>query len=210
MKKTVILLMVFMSATTFSQQEPKQSSKEYNEKLQTFFEAFNIYYELKQQEKIVRKSAKENVPDLLYSLLNAKSDSLVAQPKNNKKQAGPEGIEKGVIGYFDFNSFNINESFYEPLLQLANKLKGNKNFYVELNTHADARGSTKYNMQLTEKRLNTIKTYLIKTGVFPSQISGITSGKSVILNKCINGVDCEDNDHNLNRRVSYKLMRRSY
>ena len=44
----------------------------------------------------------------------------------------------------------------------------------------------------------------MKKGVNYSQVTGKAYGQYFILNKCIDGMVCNDTAHKLNRRVEYK------
>jgi outer membrane protein OmpA-like peptidoglycan-associated protein len=76
-----------------------------------------------------------------------------------------------------------------------------------LATHADSRGTSAYNIELTNKRLESVKNYLYSKNVLKFQISGKAYGKIKNVNKCTEGVTCSEFDHKKNRRVNYIFFR---
>ena len=78
------------------------------------------------------------------------------------------------------------------------------NIYIE--SHADSRGSKKYNLWITERRANRIKDFFVKNGINSSLIQTEFVGESKLFNDCVDGVDCSGNEHFENRKtiISYK------
>jgi outer membrane protein OmpA-like peptidoglycan-associated protein len=77
---------------------------------------------------------------------------------------------------------------------------------VELASHTDSRGSDQYNMDLSDRRANSVKTYLISKGISPGQLLAKGYGETKLLNRCKNGVDCTEEEHLENRRTEFRVL----
>ena len=87
-------------------------------------------------------------------------------------------------------------------------LKSNAAFSIEISAHTDSRGETKYNLNLSEKRAEAAKEYMISKGVSPKQISAKGYGESKLINRCADGVDCTEAEHAENRRMEFIIKRK--
>lgn len=76
---------------------------------------------------------------------------------------------------FEFDSAILSDG-YPSLLRLAELLKQNPSYRLELTGHTDSMGTVQYNNSLSQRRANTVKEFLVKYGANASQIS--TSGQS--------------------------------
>lgn len=79
--------------------------------------------------------------------------------------------------YFDFNSSAIGGSTQETLMSNAEFLKKNGTVKVQVEGHADERGSVQFNLALGEKRAKGVRDYLISQGVAANRITTISLGK---------------------------------
>ena len=91
--------------------------------------------------------------------------------------------------------------------ELAAILSNNTKMVVELAAHTDALGNTQANKQLSDRRAEAVKRYLIRSGVDKSQLKSIGWGESQIRNGCIDGVECSDGAHSENRRVEVRIIK---
>jgi outer membrane protein OmpA-like peptidoglycan-associated protein len=66
--------------------------------------------------------------------------------------------------HFDFNSAAISENGKTILNHNAAALKGNPDMKVRIAGYASASGSVEYNQDLSERRAEAVKEYLVKTG----------------------------------------------
>lgn len=71
-------------------------------------------------------------------------------------------VLKGV--HFDFNSANLRPESYAILDQAVATLKQNKFPATELAGYTDSIGSDKYNQKLSERRVMTVKRYMVDAG----------------------------------------------
>jgi len=104
-------------------------------------------------------------------------------------------VLKELIVYFDFDKSALKDmkpSEVAKMKDLVAFLKANPGVEVKLTGHTDWYGSDKYNMKLSEKRNNTVKTYLVDGGIGATRISTLAKGESDLISKEI---------AKLNRRV---------
>jgi len=72
---------------------------------------------------------------------------------------------------FEFNSSVLRTSAYPTLDKLSAEVRANEAMRIQLDGHASAEGTEEYNMQLSKDRANSVKTYLVNSGVAASKIS---------------------------------------
>jgi OOP family OmpA-OmpF porin len=79
---------------------------------------------------------------------------------------------------FEFNSSVLKTTAYSTLDQLSSDLKANSSAMVQLDGHASAEGTEEYNMSLSRDRANSVKTYLVNSGIAASRIAVTAYGES--------------------------------
>lgn len=78
---------------------------------------------------------------------------------------------------FDFNSWIIKGDFIGTLEQDAKYLISNPGFKVQIEGHADERGTNEYNLALGERRAQSTRKFLVDMGVGPERIAIISYGE---------------------------------
>ncbi len=78
-------------------------------------------------------------------------------------------IFKGV--QFESNSAALKSSSYPVLDELADYLNQRKDLTVEVQGHTDGRGNRAYNLDLSQRRADSVKTYLIQKGVAADRLT---------------------------------------
>lgn len=91
--------------------------------------------------------------------------------------------------------------------KVAQLMKENPVVKLEVISHTDANGDDKQNMTLSVKRSEAVILYLISKGVDKSRLTGIGKGESMIRNRCANGVECDDKEHEYNRRTEFNFTK---
>lgn len=81
---------------------------------------------------------------------------------------------------FENNSAKILESSQEKVLAFANYLRDNKEFNAIIEGHAsnEGRTSAQYNLNLSEKRADAVKQFIIKNGIEASRLESVGKGYS--------------------------------
>lgn len=106
--------------------------------------------------------------------------------------------------YFDFNSSYLRKEAKATLDTIAQALMDIPNLkQIEVNSHADSRGTKKYNLWLSERRSKRVVDYLVGKGVEPTRIKAFARGEELLVNDCGDNVDCPENSHQLNRRTEF-------
>lgn len=98
-----------------------------------------------------------------------------------KRGLGPE--ENGVLSdvRFGYDSAEIDSGARDALSRNLGWLRQNPRAKIEIEGHADSRGTIEYNLGLGAKRAKAVKDYLITQGVTADRISTISYGKELPL-----------------------------
>ncbi len=108
--------------------------------------------------------------------------------------------------YYDVNKWDILPASAIELDKLVAILKDNPDIVVELGSHTDSRGSDEYNLQLSQRRSESAVAYIVSKGIPQQQIVAKGYGETKLVNHCVNGVWCSDDDHRKNRRTEFKII----
>ena len=84
-------------------------------------------------------------------------------------------------------------------------LNDNPNYIVEIGSHTDARGSDRYNQQLSQRRAQAVVAYLQERGVGENRLTYFGYGETDPSNDCVNEVPCSEEQHQRNRRTEFKI-----
>jgi outer membrane protein OmpA-like peptidoglycan-associated protein/tetratricopeptide (TPR) repeat protein len=106
--------------------------------------------------------------------------------------------------YFDFDKSNITAKAafeLDNLIQLMNKYKS---IVISVESHTDSRGSSSYNLSLSERRAKSTAQYVISKGIDASRISGNGKGETMPSTDC--GGSCNEEEHQLNRRSEFIIL----
>ncbi len=109
--------------------------------------------------------------------------------------------------YYDLDKYYIREDAAVELNKVVTLLKDNPSIILELGSHTDSRGGTRYNKQLSTKRAQAAVEYIIeKGGISPTRISSKGYGESELVNDCTDGKKCSEEEHQKNRRTELKVV----
>jgi OOP family OmpA-OmpF porin len=100
---------------------------------------------------------------------------------------------------FDFNSSILRTGSYPELDRAASVIKNNPSLYFTLKGFASIEGTEEHNLILSNDRANSVKEYLVNSGVSASQIS--TKGYGTANPVADNNTEA---GRELNRRVEIK------
>ena len=98
--------------------------------------------------------------------------------------AGPSAGSKGDFAikatdrvFFDYDKYNLDADDQQALASQVAWLKQFPSTRVEVQGHADERGTRDYNIALGERRAQSVKSFLISQGIADSRIQTISFGK---------------------------------
>ncbi len=108
--------------------------------------------------------------------------------------------------YYGLNEYELSEDGRLKTQNLIELLKNNPDVSIELSGHTDARGEARYNMRLSQKRIDAVIEHLVSSGINRSRINGTGYGESKLLNRCSDGVECTEVEHAANRRTEIRIF----
>ena len=107
--------------------------------------------------------------------------------------------------FYDYNKSTLRPESMAALDKLVAFITENK-LKIELSSHTDARGNAAYNQKLSQARAQSCVDYLIKKGVPKTSIVAKGYGETQLLNRCKDGVQCSEEEHQENRRTEIKIL----
>lgn len=108
--------------------------------------------------------------------------------------------------YFDFDKSNIRPDAAAELDRLVGVMNTYPAMVISAESHTDVRGPESYNQQLSQRRANSMRDYIVSRGIDASRISGSGKGESEPAVTC--GANCTEDEHQLNRRCVFKIVSR--
>ncbi len=105
--------------------------------------------------------------------------------------------------HFEFDQANLLVDSYTMLEKLYRFLKDNPKLCVEIGGHTDWVASDGYNMELSTRRADAVRNYLIKHGISPSKIIAKGYGESVPI-----ASNKTDEGRALNRRIELTILKK--
>jgi len=108
--------------------------------------------------------------------------------------------------YFDFDKANIREDAASELDKVVEVMTKYPELKIAASSYTDSRGDDGYNMRLSEKRAKSSLDYIISKGIDPSRITSQGFGESQLVNECLDGKQCTEEEHQLNRRTNFKVV----
>ena len=100
--------------------------------------------------------------------------------------------------HFEFNKDNLDENSKIILTKVAEFLILNTDKNLQINGHADERGTANYNMKLSNRRAVSVYKYLVIKGVNKKRLSTKSYGES----------QKTSNSYDENRRVEFKVIKK--
>lgn len=123
-------------------------------------------------------------------------------------------IENGVMKikidniYFDLNKADIRPDAAQELNKIVEVMKEYPEMVIKIESHTDSRGSDRYNENLSDRRAKSTGNYIISQGIESNRIeSALGYGEKQLLNSCSNGVKCTNEEHDINRRSEFIILK---
>lgn len=108
--------------------------------------------------------------------------------------------------YYDFNKSAIRKGAAQDLEALAQLMNSYPSMQIELGAHTDSRGTEEYNLDLSRRRAESAKDFIVQRGVAANRIRTVGYGETQIRNHCTEAVNCSDEEHLINRRTEVKVL----
>lgn len=157
--------------------------------------------ELKQREK----KEKEAAIAVAEVKKNEKVKQILAQEKDVVKDNKDRLVIKTDPIYFDYDLWYIRKESKVVLNRVVELMKKYPNMVVEIGSHTDSRGNLKYNEDLSQKRANSTREFIIESGINSKRIQAKGYGESVPIVKCKTDEACSEEEHELNRRSEFVI-----
>jgi outer membrane protein OmpA-like peptidoglycan-associated protein len=200
----------------------EQKTAEANELKQKKTEEANALKQKKNDDAIALES--KRLADLA-AIQQLKKDKQVADKKNKEFSAAKEkekrtailAAEKDVVNdrgrliiktdpiYFDYNMWYIRKDSKRILNRVIELMNKYPEMVVEIGSHTDNRGNDKFNADLSQKRADATRGYILEQGIPKNRISAKGYGETVQIVKCIPEDSCDEEQHELNRRSEFVI-----
>jgi len=110
--------------------------------------------------------------------------------------------------YFDLDKYNIRPDAANELDKVVALMNKYPEMVIRLESHTDSRAGDRYNMILSQNRAKSTYDYIISQGIDKNRITRYEGfGESQLINKCSDGVPCSEEEHQLNRRTEFIIIK---
>jgi len=109
--------------------------------------------------------------------------------------------------YYDFDKDNIRGDASVELDHVVNLLRTYPSMEIDLGSHTDARGTTEYNRDLSQRRANEAVKYIISKGIQTYRVTAKGYGESQLTNRCQDNSNCQEWEHQANRRTEVRIRK---
>lgn len=110
--------------------------------------------------------------------------------------------------YFDFDKDFIRPDAEIELQKVIAVMNEYPKIEIDVRSHTDSRAPFAYNIDLSTRRnKNTIKYIVQKGGITRNRLTGRGYGEIELTNECADGIDCSEEQHQLNRRSEFIILK---
>ncbi|MBL0736950.1 OmpA family protein [Flavobacterium sp. GN10] len=159
-----------------------------------------VALELKEKEK----KAKEAAIVAAEVKKQEKVKEILAKEKDVVKDKDRLIIKTDPI-YFDYNMWYIRKESKVVLGRVVELMKKYPDMKIEIGSHTDSRGNDKFNEDLSQKRANSTREFIIQSGIGANRVTAKGYGEYVPIIKCKTDESCSEEDHELNRRSEFVI-----
>ncbi len=143
----------------------------------------------------------------VFQTLTVKIEGASAKEKTTTRTIEMRKLSVGVVSilrniYFDFEKATFKTEAYPELNKLETMMKQNTSLQVEIGGHTDSVGDNKFNLDLSLRRANAVKSFLTSKGVDTRRVKTVGYGET----KPLASNDDEDEGRQFNRRVEFKVL----
>ena len=108
--------------------------------------------------------------------------------------------------YFDLDKYNIRPDAAIELAKILEVLLEYPTMKIAINSHTDSRQTSTYNVILSNNRAKSSKEWLIKKGISADRLTAKGYGETNLVNNCKDGIDCNEEQHQANRRSEFIVI----
>ncbi|MFK7933147.1 MAG: OmpA family protein [Saprospiraceae bacterium] len=108
--------------------------------------------------------------------------------------------------YYNFDDASLRPDARHDLDLAVDFLRLYPNVNVELGAHTDARGSSSYNQNLSQRRADKAVSYVVSKGIEVNRIIARGYGEARLKNDCTDGARCSETAHQQNRRTEITIL----
>jgi outer membrane protein OmpA-like peptidoglycan-associated protein len=146
--------------------------------------------------------------DAIVLALLDKSDIVPVQ--NTSISQAPTPTESNTVElrniYYNYGESSIRADVQKELDNLVVTLKNNPTMNIELASYTDSRGKAPFNLKLSQRRADSLRSYLLVKGIEANRVKAVGYGETHLKNKCADLVACDESEHQLNRRTEVKVL----
>jgi len=108
--------------------------------------------------------------------------------------------------YYGFDDAKITEASAREMDKIVEVMNSNSDLIIEASSYTDSRGTDSYNIELSNRRARAAVEYLKAQGIDASRIKSKGYGEEKLINQCVNGIECNDHAHQMNRRTEFNFV----
>jgi outer membrane protein OmpA-like peptidoglycan-associated protein len=131
------------------------------------------------------------------------NDGRILRQSGDIKLASSTDGRVRLLVFFDFDKATLQPSSYPELNRAVALMKANPSMEVEIAGYTDAQGTDAYNKDLSQRRANTVRDYIVRQGIPQTRVAAVGYGES-------NPVATNDTEDGRaeNRRVEFVVKRK--
>ena len=78
---------------------------------------------------------------------------------------------------------------------------------IDIRSHTDSRQTHKYNEALSDRRAKSTLEYIVKNKISRNRLTAKGYGETQLVNKCADDVYCTEEEHQMNRRSEFIIVK---
>jgi outer membrane protein OmpA-like peptidoglycan-associated protein len=110
------------------------------------------------------------------------------------------------IIYFDLNKSLIRNDAAVELQKIADIMKEYPQMNIDVRSHTDSRYASEYNQKLSQQRAESTRDWLMNQCIAPERLKASGYGESKLINECVDGITCTEEQHQENRRSEFIII----
>lgn len=108
--------------------------------------------------------------------------------------------------YYAYDDATITQEAASEMDKIVEVMNSNSDLIIEASSYTDSRGTDSYNIGLSNRRARAAVEYLKAQGIDASRIKSKGYGEEKLINQCVNGIECTDESHQMNRRTEFNFV----